>query len=116
MALVLARRQHTFRITRRVLRCRTPRTGGIFLKPARQLTKLAAEKKVATQLGVQRHTLKSIRSAVELIQSGAIGQVSECHAWIEGDRGMPPVPTEKPPVPANLAWDLWLGPAAARDF
>src|SRR5262249_40219036 len=27
----------------------------------RQLTKLAAEKKVATQLGVQRHTLKAVR-------------------------------------------------------
>jgi predicted dehydrogenase len=82
----------------------------------RQLTNLAAEKKVATQLGVQRHTLKAIRSAVDLIQVGAIGQVRECHAWIDGDRGMPPLPTEKSPVPATLAWDLWLGPAAGRDY
>ncbi len=83
---------------------------------ARQLTNLAAEKKVATQLGVQRHTLKAIRSAVDLIQAGAIGQVRECHAWIDGDRGMPPLPTEQPPVPATLAWDVWLGPAADRHY
>jgi predicted dehydrogenase len=82
----------------------------------RELTKLAAQKKVATQLGVQRHTLKSIRAAADLIQAGAIGQVRECHAWIGGDRGMPAMPKDKPSVPATLAWDLWLGPAAERDY
>jgi predicted dehydrogenase len=82
----------------------------------RSLTRLAAEKKVATQLGVQRHANPAVRRAAELIQSGAIGAVRECHAWVGGSRGMPEVPTDTPPVPAHLQWDLWLGPAAERPY
>jgi predicted dehydrogenase len=82
----------------------------------RKLTELAKAKKVATQLGVQRHTLKAVREAVELIRAGAIGDVKECHSWISGNRGMPPVPTDSPPVPDTLKWDLWLGPARERKY
>lgn len=82
----------------------------------RELTKLAAEKKVATQLGVQRHTLKSIHDAVEIIKAGVIGNVKEVHAWVGGSRGMPDMPKSFPEVPANLKWDLWLGPAADRPY
>jgi predicted dehydrogenase len=82
----------------------------------RTLTDMAREKKLATQLGVQRHTLKGIRNAVALVQSGAIGAVKECHAWIGGNRGMPKIPTEAQAVPPHLNWDLWLGPAAQRPY
>lgn len=82
----------------------------------RQMTDLAKEKGLATQLGVQRHTIPNMHRVVELIKSGAIGEVRECHAWIGGDRGMPALPTEFPPVPAHLKWDLWLGPAAERPY
>jgi predicted dehydrogenase len=82
----------------------------------RKLTDLAREKKLATQLGVQRHTLKSIRKSVELIKSGAIGDVTAVHSWIASSRGMPEVPTKVVPVPANLKWDLWLGPTPERPY
>ncbi len=82
----------------------------------RAMTDLAREKGLATQLGVQRHTIPNMHRVVELVKSGAIGKVRECHAWIGGERGMPAVPTEYPPVPAHLKWDLWLGPAAERPY
>jgi predicted dehydrogenase len=82
----------------------------------RRMTELAREKGLATQLGVQRHTIPNMHRVVELIKGGAIGDVRECHAWIGGDRGMPAVPKEYPPVPAHLKWDLWLGPAADRPY
>jgi predicted dehydrogenase len=82
----------------------------------RQMTELAAKKKLATQLGAQRHTLDNMHRVVELIQANAIGEVRECHAWIGGDRGMPEPPKEFPPVPSHLDWDLWLGPAADRPY
>ena len=90
--------------------------GPLGLGDARKLTKLAAEKKVATQLGVQRHTLPSIHKAVELIQAGAIGTVKEVHSWVGGDRGMPALPKDTLPIPDTLKWDLWLGPAAERPY
>ena len=77
---------------------------------------MAHEKKLATQLGVQRHTLKGIRNAVALIQSGAIGTVKECHSWIGGNRGMPKIPTAPEQVPPHLDWEQWLGPAHRRPY
>ena len=82
----------------------------------RLLTDLAREKNLATQLGAQRHTLANMHRVVELVQSGAIGEVREVHAWIGGDRGMPDLPKEFPPVPSHLKWDLWLGPAKFREY
>ena len=82
----------------------------------RTLTKLAQEKKLATQLGAQRHTLAGLRAGVEIIKAGTIGTITEVHSWVVGDRGMPNIPTEKPKVPANVNWDLWLGPNADFDY
>jgi len=82
----------------------------------RQLTDHAREKKLATQLGVQRHTIENVHRVVELVQAGAIGAVQECHAWVGGSRGMTGMPSDKPPVPPHLDWDLWLGPAEERPY
>jgi predicted dehydrogenase len=86
------------------------------VEECRILTDLAREKKLATQLGVQRHTIANMHRIVELVRAGAIGDVTEVHAWIDGDRGMPEYPPQTAPVPPNLKWDLWLGPARERPF
>ena len=82
----------------------------------RKLTDTAREKKLATQLGVQRHTIANMSRVVELVRSGAIGAVKEVHSWIGSGRGMPDIPTDQPPVPAGLDYDLWVGPAAFRPY
>jgi predicted dehydrogenase len=82
----------------------------------RMLTQLAAKNGLATQLGAQRHALPNMHRVVELIQSGAIGNVREVHSWIGGNRGMPKIPTDRPPVPPTLDYDLWVGPARYRPY
>jgi predicted dehydrogenase len=82
----------------------------------RTLTTLAREKKRATQMGTQIHALDNYRRVVELVQGGAIGEVTEVHDWVGNDYCGGERPTEEPPVPANLDWDLWLGPAPARPY
>jgi len=82
----------------------------------RAMTRLAEKMKVATQLGVQRHTLNNVHRVVELVRSGAIGTVREVYSWVGGTRGMPAVPKETPAVPASLKWDLWLGGARQRPY
>ncbi|TWT74953.1 Gfo/Idh/MocA family protein [Allorhodopirellula solitaria] len=77
----------------------------------RTLCDLAKKKKLATQLGNQRHAMSNMHRVVESIQSGAIGKVEEVHCWVGGDRGMPKMPTDRPPVPGTLDYDLWIGPA-----
>ncbi|MSR32187.1 MAG: Gfo/Idh/MocA family oxidoreductase [Gemmataceae bacterium] len=82
----------------------------------RKLTQLAKEKKLATQLGAQRHTMTGLRQSVEIVRAGVIGEVSEVHSWIGGDRGMSAIPKDKPAVPSHVKWDLWLGPNADFNF
>jgi hypothetical protein len=95
--------------------CQKPLTHDIH--ETRVLTRIAREKKLVTQMGIQIHSEKVYRQAVALVQSGAIGKVKEVHTWSNkkwGDAGAPKGAGD--PVPAGLNWDLWLGGCAARPF
>lgn len=83
----------------------------------RKLAEYARDHKLVTQMGIQVHSSEHYRSAVQLVQSGAIGKVREVHTWSNkkwGDKS--PRPDRKDPVPETFAWDLWLGTASARPF
>jgi predicted dehydrogenase len=85
------------------------------LHETRVLTRLAREKRLVTQMGIQIHSEKVYRQAVALVQGGAIGKVKEVHTWSNkkwGDLGAPPDCTD--PVPAGFNWDLWLGGCTPR--
>jgi len=94
--------------------CEKPLTHSIH--EARVLAATAARHKLATQMGNAGHSSEGTRRVVELIRAGAIGQVREVHAW--SNRPIWPQaidrPTDHPPVPASLHWNLWLGPAPER--
>jgi predicted dehydrogenase len=84
---------------------------------ARQLTRVAGEKKIVTQMGIQIHSHEVHRTVVATIQAGAIGKVKEVHSWSGkhwGDKN--PRPDRKDKVPAEMNWDSWLGVAADRPF
>lgn len=82
----------------------------------RKLTELAAHKGVATQLGMQRHVKDNMHRVTELIQAGAIGDVTEVHSWVDSERGMIPRLTEPQEIPATLDYDLWLGPVEYKPY
>jgi predicted dehydrogenase len=94
--------------------CEKPLTHTI--AETRAIAKLAAEMKVATQMGTQIHAGENYRRVVEIIQSGAIGTVSEVHTWAGRAWGGGDRPKDTPPVPPNIHWDLWLGPAPERPY
>ena len=97
----------------------------------RRVTEAAAEAGVVTQMGTQIHADDNYRRVVELIQSGAIGSVSEAHVWVGRAWGLQSEadaqqhkdrlfvdrrPAESMVPPDYLDWDLWLGPAPARPY
>jgi predicted dehydrogenase len=85
---------------------------------ARKLTEAARQAKVATQMGNQGHSGEEIRVLCEMIGSGVIGNVREVHAWTDRPAWPQGIgrPTDTPPVPANLDWDNWIGPAPTRAY
>lgn len=83
---------------------------------ARVAAQVAAEKKVATQMGTQIHASDNFRRIIELVRAGAIGTVKEVNIWLRGDGSAGDRPKDTPPVPAGLNWDLWLGPAPERPY
>jgi predicted dehydrogenase len=92
---------------------------------ARRLSGAAKEFKVATQMGNQGQAGDAPRRLREMIWDGVIGMVREVHVWTDRpnnglfrtywpqgvDR-----PVEMPPVPENLDWDLFVGPAPMRPY
>jgi predicted dehydrogenase len=84
------------------------------------MARVAAETRVATQMGTQGHAYEGTRRAVETLRAGLIGDVTELHVWTDRPAGWWPQgitrPSETPPVPGGLDWDVWLGPAPERPY
>jgi predicted dehydrogenase len=90
------------------------------LVECRTVTEAARAAGVMTQMGNQGHATEGARLTNEWIQAGLIGEIREIHTWSDRagvlwkqgiDR-----PTQSPPVPATLDWDLWLGPVRERPY
>lgn len=98
--------------------CQKPLTHTLY--ECREITKAAAKAGVMTQMGNQGHASEGSRLTNEWIQAGVIGDVREVHVWSDRagrlwKQGIGR-PTETPPVPSTLDWNLWLGPIAERPY
>ena len=96
--------------------CEKPLTHEVY--EARRLTLAARKKGVATQMGIQIHSHDFYRAAVQWLKDGAIGKVKEWHSWCAAVYTTPDKkrPAGQDPVPAHVAWDLWLGVAPERPY
>jgi len=103
--------------------CEKPLTHNVY--EARVMAEVATKNNLVTQMGTQIHAGDNYRRVVELVQTGAIGEVRDVHVWLGANFTGPAkptnmsqrnVPTDRPPVPETLDWDLWLGPAAYRPY
>ncbi|MEQ1830211.1 MAG: Gfo/Idh/MocA family oxidoreductase [Pirellula sp.] len=135
-AVVVSSTEHTHAfatapalLQRKPVYCEKPLTYNI--QEARRIMQLAAEAKVPTQMGTQIHGMPNYRRVVELVQSGAIGAVTEAHVWVSRAWGLQSQddatknkdivfvtdrPTEVVEIPKGLDWDLWVGPAPTRPY
>lgn len=104
--------------------CQKPLTHDVY--EARMLARIAQETKVATQMGIQGHSMEGIRLIAEWVAAGVIGEVHEVDAWCRltyypwGHAGWSSAWSQRPkdtqPVPPGLNWDLWIGPAPMRPY
>ncbi len=95
--------------------CQKPLTH--YVSEAREMNKLATEKGLITQMGIQVHSFYDYKLATLLIQSGIIGKVHTVRAWSPKNWGYDgPLPEGEDNVPETLDWNLWLGTSAERPY
>src|SRR3989441_2393808 len=116
--------------------CEKPLTYNIW--EARLIRETAAKyPTLSTQMGNQGHASAARRTIKEILMTGVIGPVGEVHVWAGRAWGLQDAASaekfdkphgfyngiqivdrfkEEMPIPANLHWDLWLGPAPARPY
>jgi predicted dehydrogenase len=101
------------------------------------VTAARSHPKIATQTGLMGHASEDVRSIVEWVRDGAIGTVREVQVFqATGGRSAASTPLRPPahpsiysnvyaesrhvddlvPIPPEVKWDLWLGPAQFRNY
>ena len=117
--------------------CQKPLTHTVY--EARLMRETAKKYGVCTQMGNQGTTENGLRRAVEMVQEGVLGKVTEVHVWTnrpiwpqgaEAILAVPnvretalavlhnrPLPTLKyPAAPSHVHWDLFLAGAPERPY
>ena len=78
------------------------------IKEGQELRKVVRETGRVFGLGSQQRSSPEFQHAVKLVQAGTLGKITLVNAYV----GAPPFPYNLPEesIPADLNWDLWLGP------
>jgi predicted dehydrogenase len=78
---------------------------------------VAAEKRYGRilQVGSQQRSSYEFRQAVDIVQNGWIGEITEIHIDFKGDFPPDYLPAAEP-VPADIDYDRWLGPAPWKPY
>ena len=84
----------------------------------RALAAAATKYGVISQMGNQGHSLPGWRQMVDMVAMGMIGPITQVVSWTNRPSWPQGIdrPTETPPVPESLDWDLWIGPAPMRPY
>ena len=85
---------------------------GWSFRAAQAVRKAVQDSEVVFQFGTQQRSDGKFRRACELVRNGKIGQLKTILVGVPGSWTCPKQPTE--PVPKELDYDLWLGPAPWR--
>ena len=85
------------------------------LEEAELLLKAAKKYGVVSQCGHHGHSSPVMATAVEYIQSGALGQIRDVWCFDDRINSQAVVPPDAS-APADMDWDSWVGPAKMRPY
>ena len=83
----------------------------------RMMVDMARKHGRVTQIGTQIHAEENYHRVVEIVQSGILGKISVARVHLNQNdfpEVLPSTPDSDPP--ADLDWDMWLGPLQERPY
>jgi predicted dehydrogenase len=89
----------------------------VHVEEGQRMVEAARRYNRVVQVGTQQRSGPHFQKAVQLVWDGQIGNVEFVRTWNYGNEypeGIGNPPDSEPP--ADLNWDLWLGPAPRRPF
>jgi predicted dehydrogenase len=89
------------------------------IRETRILTELARKNKIVTQMGNQGGSNPLLDYVKKWVDSGVIGKVAKVQVWTNRPvwpQGIPLQAPDESKKPADLDWNLWLGPAKETPF
>jgi predicted dehydrogenase len=89
----------------------------VYVEEGQKMVEAARKYNRVVQAGTMQRSGGYFRKAAEIVQSGALGDVTFCHAYQSGStkkEGYGNPPDGDPPL--GLDWDMWLGPAPKVAF
>ncbi len=87
---------------------------GLSVQEDQLLRKTIQEQKRIFQFGTQQRSSSEFRRACEMVRNGRIGKLKQIDVWCAASR--PGGTTQEAPVPAEIEYDRWLGPARYTPF
>ena len=91
--------------------CEKPLANTVEEARVARATYLKKKNKLATQVGTQRHAKPNFERIRELVQDGAIGELTDAYAWGNRQIRRPGYLPAQGEPPKHLHYDLWVGPA-----
>lgn len=89
------------------------------IREARMLTEMARANKIVTQMGNQGGSNPLLGMVQKWVDSGVMGKISKVQVWTNRPvwpQGFAMHEADASKKPKDLDWDLWLGPAPAREY
>ena len=89
----------------------------VCIDEGKKMVEAARKYKRVVQAGTMQRSALHFQAAAEIVKSGKLGQISFVRTWNTGltkQDGIGNPPDENPP--ANVDWDMWLGPAPKRAY
>lgn len=87
---------------------------GLAIEEDQMLRRACQEKRIIFQFGTQQRSSQQFRLACELVRNGRLGKLQTINVWCSASR--PGGSTTPVPPPADLDYDLWLGPAPQTPY
>lgn len=87
---------------------------GLSVEEDQLLRKTVQQQRRSFQFGTQQRSSREFRQACELVRNGRIGKLQRIQVWCAASR--PGGSTAPAPIPPDLDYDRWLGPARFTPF